>query len=148
MPAGGPRPGAGRPFGSKDALSRSGSLRRRQLEELSVQVSQFLRTNDEGIFEGDSLELAISIYKNEDLPIPLRIHALALAIPYERPRLVATASVTKHIEGSDEEFGRLFQAIEQRLLSAPEKRDEIVDLLRDGDAEIRTLNGHNQSQSG
>jgi hypothetical protein len=146
MPSGGPRPGGGRPVGSKDSVPRMGS-RRQQMGELSRQVTNFLKTNNACIFEGDSLELAISIYKNEDLPIGLRLHALALAIPYERPRLMASASVTRHVEGDDASFGQLFQAIEQRLLSAPEKRGEIIDLLREGDGEIRIPSGHNQSRS-
>jgi hypothetical protein len=125
MPSGGPRPGSGRPFGSKDRVQRI--TRRRPIDDLREQVTEFLRTNDAAIFEGDSLELAISIYKNEDLPIGMRLHALALAIPYERPRLVATASVTRHLEGSDEQFGRLFQRIEQQLaLAAPERRGDAL----------------------
>jgi hypothetical protein len=129
MPSGGARPGAGRPHGSGDGRARIGS-RRQKTEKLCEQVTQFLRTNNMAIFEGDSLALAISIYKNEELPIGLRIHALALAIPYERPRLVATASVHKTIEGDDASFGQLFQQIEARLLSAPEKRAEVIDMLR------------------
>jgi hypothetical protein len=133
MASGGPRPRAGRPFGSKDRVPRVPRVgsRRHQVEEMRSQVTEFLRTNDIAVFEGDSLELAISIYKNENLPIGMRLHALALALPFERPRLVATASVTRRIEGDDIEFGRLFQAIEQRLaLAPPERRGEIVELLR------------------
>jgi hypothetical protein len=133
MPSGGPRPGAGRPCGAKDSVPRIGS-RRRQFDEMRSQVTEFLRTNTTAVFEGDSLELAISIYKNENLPIGMRLHALALALPFERPRLVATASVTRHIEGDDIEFGRLFAAIEARLaLAPPERRGEIVELLRSDD---------------
>jgi hypothetical protein len=133
MPSGGARPGAGRPCGAKDTISRVGS-RRRQFQELGLEVTEFLKTNEVAVFEGDSLELAISIYKNENLPIGMRLHALALALPFERPRLVATASVTRRIEGDDVEFGRLFAAIEQRLALAPrERRGEIVELLRDGE---------------
>jgi hypothetical protein len=133
MPSGGPRPGGGRPVGSKDSVPRMGS-RRQQMRELSTQATEFLRTNNIAVFEGDALDLAVVIYKNEDLPIGLRLHALALALPFERPRLLASASVTKHIEGSDEEFGRLFQRIEERLLDAPEQRGQVIDILRsDGD---------------
>ena len=133
MPSGGTRPGAGRPFGSKDKVVRVAPLgsRRREAEELRLQVTEFLKTNSTSIFEGNSLELAISIYKNENLPLGMRLHAVALALPFECPRLVATASVTKHIDGDDAQFGKLFTQIEQRLaLAPPERRAEVIELLR------------------
>ena len=131
MARGGSRPGSGRPLGSRDRIHRKGE-KRRQAERLQVAVTEFLKTNSAAIFEGNSLELAISIYKNENLPINLRLHALGLALPFECPRLVATASVTKHIDGDDAAFAKLFAQIEARLaLAPPEKRAEIIDLLRD-----------------
>jgi hypothetical protein len=135
MPSGGPRPGAGRPCGSKDRVKRI-TLRRSRMDEMRSEVTEFLRTNDIAVFEGDSLELAISIYKNENLPIGMRLHALALALPFERPRLVASASVIKNVGSDDAEFGKLFLQIEQRLqLAPPERREEIVSLLRSPDGE-------------
>ena len=131
MPRGGSRPGSGRPLGSRDRLHRKGEKRRRA-ERLQVAVTEFLKTNSAAIFEGNSLELAISIYKNENLPINLRVHALGLALPFECPRLVASANVVKHVDGSDAEFGRLFSMIEARLaLAPPERRAEVIDMLRD-----------------
>jgi hypothetical protein len=39
--------------------------------------------------------------------------------------------VTKHIDGADAEFGRLFAQIEQRLaLASPSARAEVIDMLR------------------
>ena len=132
---GGSRPGAGRPSGAQDVIYRKGEKRRRA-DRLRLEVTQFLKTTSAAVFEGDSLELAISIYKNENLPLQMRLHALALALPFERPRLVATASVTKHIDGNNVEFGRLFAQIEQRLaLAPPERRAEVIDMLREDESE-------------
>jgi hypothetical protein len=129
---GGRRPGAGRPQGRQDLINRF-----TRSKQVRADITEFLRTNPEGIFDGDSLELAVSVYKNENLPLNLRLHALALAIPYERPRLVASASVTRHIEGDDASFGRLFQQIEERLaLAPPEQRGQVIEMLRaDGDGQ-------------
>ena len=128
MPRGGLRnPPGGRPRGSVDKVRRLTRARAFQQE-----VTEFLKTNDAAIFEGDSLALTISIYKNENLPLGLRLHALSVALPFERPRLVATASVTKHVDGDDEAFGRLFRQIEERLAQQPpERRAEIIDMLRE-----------------
>jgi len=102
-----------------------------KLEHVRDAVVEYLKTNDVAIFPGDSLDLAISIYKNENLPLGLRLHACALALPFERPRLTASATVTKHVDGADAEFGRLFAQIEQRLaLEPPAARAEIVEMLR------------------
>lgn len=131
MPSGGARPGAGRPHGSRDSVARLGS-KRRDADVLRERVTEYLKTNSAAIFGGDSLDLAISIYKNENLPLGLRMHALGLALPFERPRLVATASITKRVGDGDAEFGRLFQRIEQRLaLAPPERRAEVIDMLRE-----------------
>ena len=130
MPSGGARPGAGRPFGSKDSVARVGS-HRREVARLHSQVNEFFKTNSAAVFDGNSLELCITLYKNEDLPLNLRLHAAALALPFECPRLVATASVTKHVDGDDAQFGKLFTRIEQRLaLAPPERRAEVIELLR------------------
>ena len=60
------------------------------------------------------------------------MHALGLALPFERPRLLAAATVTKHVDGSDERFGKLFHELEKRLaLHGPEKRLELIELLRE-----------------
>ena len=123
---GGRRAGAGRKPGSRDMVNRF-----TKLEHIRDTVTEYLKTNDVAIFPGDSLDLAISIYKNENLPLAMRLHAVALALPFERPRLTASATVTKHIDGADAEFGRLFAQIEQRLaLAPPSARAEVIDMLR------------------
>ena len=58
---GGKRPGAGRPYGSRDKVSRLAG-RLRDAEVLRERVIEYLKTNDAAIFGGDSLELAIFIY--------------------------------------------------------------------------------------
>jgi hypothetical protein len=127
MPRGGVRSyQPGRPRGSKDRFPR-----RSQKVLIMAQIEDHLRTNNIAVFEGDSLDLAISIYKNENLPIQLRLHALSVAIPYEHPRLAMVASVSKRIEDDDGAFGRLFAAIEQKLaLAPPEQRGEVIEMLR------------------
>ena len=112
---GGYRVGAGRPRGARDIIHRKGEKQRRA-ERLQAEVTEFLKTNSTAIFEGNSLALAISIYKNENLPLGMRLHAVALALPFERPRLVATASVHKTVDGgADAEFGAQAASKQQRV---------------------------------
>ena len=62
--------------------------------------------------------------------------AIAL-LPFVHPRLLASATVTKHIDGDNAEFGRLFAQIEQRLaLAPPSKRDEVIDMLREDKEDV------------
>jgi hypothetical protein len=57
--------------------------------------------------------------------------AIAL-LPFVHPRLTASATVTKRIDGADAEFARLFAQIEQRLALAPASaRADVIDMLRD-----------------
>ena len=48
-------------------------------------ATQFLRTNDMLIFEGDSIALMVSVYKNEDLPLNIRLQCAMAVAPFERP---------------------------------------------------------------
>ena len=128
MPRGGARAGAGRKRGSRD---RSRLV---QLKKAHEMAELYLRTEGHPAFPGDSLDFLVSIYKNEDMPVPLRVQCAVAAAVYERPRLMASATVTKHIDGNDAEFGQLFAQIEQRLaLSPPGARAEIIDMLREGE---------------
>ena len=126
MPSGGARPGAGRKKGSYD---RGRLMQLKNAEEMAV---RYLQSEGQTEFPGDGVDFLISIYKNPSLPLALRIQCACAAAVYERPRLVATASVTKHIDGDDAAFGKLFAQIEQRLaLAPPEARAEVIDMLRE-----------------
>lgn len=127
MPRGGARPGAGRPKGSFEQLV--------QLRRASEMARLFLPE-----VPGDGVDFLVSVYKNPDVPVPLRVQCATAAAVYERPRLNATASVTKHIDGDGADFAKLFQQIEQRLaLAPPQARGQIIDMLRsaEDDAEER-----------
>ena len=107
-------------------------------KQAQADMTAFLRTNPTCIFEGDSIDLASSIYKNENLDIYLRFRAAVLASSFERPRLNAVASVTKHIDGDDAAFAKLFQQIEQRLaLAPPEARGQVIDMLSEESEDSR-----------
>jgi hypothetical protein len=50
-----------------------------------------LRTNGHAVFEGDSIAFMVSVYRDETLPLSVRMQAAAIATQFERPRLQATA---------------------------------------------------------
>ena len=64
----------------------------------------YLRTEGHSEFPGDSLDFLVSVYKNEDMPVPLRVQCAVAAAVYERPRLNAVAMVKKDLDGADERF--------------------------------------------
>ena len=88
---GGRRPGAGRKFGSRQLYTVQKSVEN---------ATQFLRTNNIRVFEGDSVALMISVYKNEDLPLNIRLQCAMAVAPFERPRLVATANLHKNVDSA------------------------------------------------
>lgn len=45
---------------------------------------------------GTSLDLLQKVYRNPDIPLPVRIRAAGLALPHEHPRLQVTAQVTEN----------------------------------------------------
>lgn len=100
------------------------------IERAAAAATEYLRNN--GMTRA-SVALMISVYKNENLPLNLRIQCAMAAAPFERPRLVATASVHKTVTGgSDANFGRIFAQIEERLpLQPPEARAALIEVLRD-----------------
>ena len=62
--------------------------------------------------------------------------AIAL-LPFVHPRLLASATVTKRIDGDNAEFGQLFQRIEERLaLAPPSARDNVIDMLREDKEDV------------
>lgn len=137
MPRGGARPGAGRPKGSRD------NSRVAQLKRATEAAQIYLRTEGHSEFPGDGLDFLVSVYKNQDMPVALRVHCAVAAAVYERPRLVASATVTKHLDGGDDAaFGRLFAQIEAKLaLAPPERRAEVIELLREDETAL-----HNSSE--
>ena len=77
---GGARPGAGRKKGSKNEASK----KREESVKLAAQlVAEFMPN----AFKGDSHALLMAVYKNQDLPLLIRIDAAKSAIGFEKPRL-------------------------------------------------------------
>jgi hypothetical protein len=126
MARGGVRAGAGRPRGSQDLVQRLRS------ERATTQAVEFLQTNGEAIFAGDSLAFAVSIYKNEKLPLNVRMLAAGLALPFERPRLSsANVSVRLPSEMSDEELLACIADYERaETLAIEDQRDARDDVDR------------------
>jgi hypothetical protein len=115
---GGARPGAGRPAGAKDKATC------KRIARLRAAANAYLKTNDAAVFEGDSLGLAIAVYRNEDLPLVTRLHAVSIAIPFEHPRLNAVdARITLEQSGSSgDDYGdALLSAIERHYRVAEQK---------------------------
>lgn len=79
---GGPRPGAGRKKGGKN----TSTLKREKALEKAIELVGATIAN---AFDGDSHALLMAVYKNLDLPLPLRLDAAKAAIGYEKPKLAA-----------------------------------------------------------
>ena len=63
-------------------------------------------------FEGDSYAFLATVYKNQALPLGVRLDAAKTAIAYERPRLANVAMVTRSLDQlSDEEFFRAWDSV-------------------------------------
>src|SRR5215469_9105139 len=61
-----------------------------------------------------------------------RDRAAVALLPFVHPRLLASATVTKRVDGDDAAFAQLFAQIEQRLaLAPPERRAEVIHMLRE-----------------
>jgi hypothetical protein len=124
---GGARIGAGRPVGRMDRA------RVVELKQATEAAQLFLRTEGQTEFPGDSIDLLISVYKNESLPLALRIHCAVNAARYERPALTAGVLLKKDLTGNAG-FGKLLAELETRLaLHPPSKRTELIEALRSGD---------------
>jgi hypothetical protein len=81
-------------------------------------------------FEGDSYAFLATVYKNQALPLGVRLDAAKTAIAYERPRLSQVAMTTRSLDQlTDEEFFRAWDSVatflaehgRPRLLEAAEK---------------------------
>lgn len=79
---GGKREGAGRRKGSKNKTSA-------QREEATKAMAVALEGALPNCFKGDSHALLMAVYKNEDLPLMIRVDAARAAIGYEKPKLAA-----------------------------------------------------------
>jgi hypothetical protein len=81
---------------------------------------------------GMSLDLLQAIYRNSSLPLSVRIRAAGLAIPYETPKLIATAVMN---EGSFADLlERRLKRIEQMKLI--EAKPTSTDSATNGGAEV------------
>lgn len=67
----------------KGTPNRRTEERRARLEETRKAIEQALPA----AFHGDGHALLMAVYKNEDLPIELRLDAAKAAIAYEKPKL-------------------------------------------------------------
>lgn len=110
MSRGGPRPGAGRPKGSKNVDSRM--IRKAKQEGIDI--------------EGTSLGYLQRVYRGQiKSPDPKRIEAARAAAPFEFPRLTdATLTHKNPLDGkSDEEFKELLRASIVNVFTDPDWRD-------------------------
>jgi hypothetical protein len=82
MPHGGPRPGGGRPKGSKN----------KRTQEIVAAGRAAISAIAEP-FEGDSVALFQLVYKDTSLPLAIRINAASLAAKFERPTMVMSKTV-------------------------------------------------------
>lgn len=82
MAKGGARPGAGR---------KSGTPNKRTADRVAAmaQAAQAIGAALERAFAGDAHSLLVAVYKDETLPIDLRLDAAKAAIRYETPALAA-----------------------------------------------------------
>lgn len=83
MPRGGKREGAGRKPGSRNRSAK-------QREQAMLEMSRVIGDQIPSAFAGDGHALLMAVYKNPDLPLPLRVDAAKAAIGYEKPRLAST----------------------------------------------------------
>lgn len=72
----------GRPKGSTSKVTLA---RQARMQEVADKVIKSIN----GAFEGDSHQFLMTIYKNPEFPLPLRLDAAKAAISYEKPRLAA-----------------------------------------------------------
>jgi hypothetical protein len=63
-------------------------------------------------FEGDSYAFLATVYKNQALPLGVRLDAAKTAIAYERPRLSNVEMTTRSLDRlTDEEFFRAWDSV-------------------------------------
>lgn len=79
---GGARAGAGRPKGMPNKST---------LERQAASQALLVATLPDGGFQGSSLDLLKLVYKNEALPLSIRVNAAEKAARYEHPTMVMRA---------------------------------------------------------
>ena len=87
MPRGGARPGAGRPKGSKSRYHISADKFTHKSRAHQAEANQYLQTFGREPFGGDSVAFLASVYKDQELPLNVRMIAASGAAPFERPRM-------------------------------------------------------------
>ena len=122
-----------RPRGTPKTGGRvKGTPNRRTSELIEAGRETAMRVLGEDAFAGDAYALLEIVFRDPAQPWDRRVDAAKAVLPYERPRLMASAVVSKHIDGDDAAFGQLFAQIEQRLaLAPPSARAEVIDMLRE-----------------
>jgi len=82
MARGGARPGAGRKPGT---LNKTLVERQKALDEMAAKIGAVIP----GAFTGDAHEFLMAVYKNPEMPLPVRVDAAKAAVGYEKPKLQA-----------------------------------------------------------
>src|ERR1700746_2450994 len=84
-------------------------------------------------FEGHSYAFLATVYKNQALPLGVRLDAAKTAIAYERARLAHVAMTTRSLDQlSDEEFFRAWDTVARFL--AERGRPRLLELTATPDA--------------
>jgi hypothetical protein len=73
--------------GRKLGVKNKSTIEKRRA--LAAAVSKFQKKNKGNVFEGDALGLLVLVYKDNDLPLAMRMAAAQVAIRYEKPALSA-----------------------------------------------------------
>jgi hypothetical protein len=84
-------------------------------------------------FEGDSYAFLATVYKNQALPLGVRLDAAKTTIAYERPRLSNVEMTTRSLDRlTDEEFFRAWDSVATFL--AQHGRPRLLELTATPDA--------------
>jgi hypothetical protein len=108
---------AGRPKGHpKTGGRRRGTPNKRTVERgkaVAAAAEKIAAALGEGAFDGDAHAFLMAVYKNDRLPVELRMDTARAAIGYEKPRL---AAVEAKVDGR--------MTLEQLVLSSLRQRSE------------------------